>query len=446
MSFAVFGLICRRRCVASKSSRTRSRQAVCMRNFPVLNQGGVSSSSQRKQRSPIGAGSLLITVFIAGFLSILEIGCSIQPAATNRQLDRPPGNHDAPAAIKRIGQTPMADIFISYTAADRDWAFWIGRQLEKLGHVPRVHEWEIAAGGDISRWMEERHDSADHILCVVSKAYLKAPYSSWERRAAQWAAATERPNFALPVFVESCKAPTLLAPIKRCDLHGLSEDDARARLADYMKPATKPTGPLAFPGAKRAVTSGDTPSDRAPVVFPGKADSGRVGTISNIPITVPMHFLGRDEALAAIDTALKRDEGRVAITALHGLRGVGKTTLAAAYAERHRGDYRATWWIRAQTEPTHARRSRRARRAPRLGRAGREGGAGARDREGAAAARGRGHSADLRQRDRCRRAQALSAARRRGARARHLERPRLARRRRAGRNPGSGRRRSAPII
>ena len=42
----------------------------------------------------------------------------------------------------------------------------------------------------------------------------------------------------------------------------------------------------------------------------------------------------------------------MAITALHGLRGVGKTTLAAAYAERHRGDYRATWWIRGQEEPT----------------------------------------------------------------------------------------------
>jgi hypothetical protein len=27
-----------------------------------------------------------------------------------------------------------------------------------------------------------------------------------------------------------------------------------------------------------------------------------------------------------------------------------KTVLAAAYAERYRGDYRATWWIRAQTE------------------------------------------------------------------------------------------------
>jgi tetratricopeptide (TPR) repeat protein len=78
--------------------------------------------------------------------------------------------------------------------------------------------------------------------------------------------------------------------------------------------------------------------------------AGRVFAVSNIPIRVPMHFMGRDDALAAIETALARYEGRVAITALHGLRGVGKTTLAAAFGERHRADYRATWWIRAQTE------------------------------------------------------------------------------------------------
>jgi tetratricopeptide (TPR) repeat protein len=88
--------------------------------------------------------------------------------------------------------------------------------------------------------------------------------------------------------------------------------------------------------------------------------SGEVGPVraeaevpaSNIPIRVPEHFLGRDDALASIEATLNRYEGRVAITALHGLRGVGKTTLAAAFAERHRCDYRATWWIRAQTETT----------------------------------------------------------------------------------------------
>jgi hypothetical protein len=93
--------------------------------------------------------------------------------------------------------------------------------------------------------------------------------------------------------------------------------------------------------------------------FPGKVPRGdqserrdSKAALSNIPIRAPLHFMGRDDALTAIEAALKRYEGRVAITALHGLRGVGKTTLAAAYAERHRGDYRATWWARAQTTST----------------------------------------------------------------------------------------------
>ncbi len=71
--------------------------------------------------------------------------------------------------------------------------------------------------------------------------------------------------------------------------------------------------------------------------------------LSNIAISVPRHFLGRDGELAAIDAALTGDDNRIAIAALYGLRGVGKTTLAAAYAQRHKADYRATWWIRAQT-------------------------------------------------------------------------------------------------
>jgi hypothetical protein len=43
----------------------------------------------------------------------------------------------------------MVDIFISYTSSDREWAFWIGHELEALGHMPHIHEWEIPGGGDI---------------------------------------------------------------------------------------------------------------------------------------------------------------------------------------------------------------------------------------------------------------------------------------------------------
>ena len=112
-------------------------------------------------------------------------------------------------------------------------------------------------------------------------------------------------------------------PIASNELFGMPEDVARLRFHDFMRKHESP----------------------AAVAFPGK-----VFAVSNIPIRVPKHFLGREDSLAAIEAALGRYEGRVAITALHGLRGVGKTTLAAAYADRHRGDYRATWWIRAEAE------------------------------------------------------------------------------------------------
>ena len=86
----------------------------------------------------------------------------------------------------------MANIFVSYTSSDRDWAFWVAKELEALGHTPHIHEWEICGGDDIYAWMEKRHDAADRVLCVVSDAYLRAPYSTLERNAAQWQAASKR--------------------------------------------------------------------------------------------------------------------------------------------------------------------------------------------------------------------------------------------------------------
>jgi hypothetical protein len=60
-------------------------------------------------------------------------------------------------------------------------------------------------------------------------------------------------------------------------------------------------------------------------------------------------YLKAPYSSADIDAAFAKGDGRVAITGLRGLRGVRKTVLATAYAERHCGDYRATWWTRALT-------------------------------------------------------------------------------------------------
>jgi tetratricopeptide (TPR) repeat protein len=232
----------------------------------------------------------------------------------------------------------VADIFISYTQSDRDWAFWIGHELEALGHKPHIHEWQVAGGENIMSWMQRTLDQADHLLCVVSANYLTKPYSALELQAAQWSAITGRRNFVLPVFVEPCEPPRLLALLKRCDLHGLSEGIARTRLKNFLDMPGKTERPP-FPGPK---VDPDRSANPAPP-FP-------VSTLSNIPIRLPVHFLGRDDAVEKISEALSSYKGRVAITALSGLRGIGKSTLAAAYAERHRREYRATWWISAQMD------------------------------------------------------------------------------------------------
>ena len=276
---------------------------------------------------------------------------------------------------------------------------------------------KIQAGDDIYAWMERRHDAADHVLCVVSDEYLddlKAPFSALERRAAQWQAASKRPRFALFAVVKpaSCDAHRPHPPLRTVRHPRRRRAHPVPRLPHRPRPARRVPRPA----------------------------------VSNIPIRVPTHFMGRDDALAQIDAALAQ------------LRGPRRDH-GAAWAARRRQDHARRRLRRAPSRRlsrdlvdqgaggnVHARRSRRPRHPARLGRRRRQGGAGARCGDGAAAPRGRGHFAHLRQRDRRRCAETLSAARRRGARAGHLQRPCLARRRRAGRNPplAQGDRRGLP--
>ena len=87
----------------------------------------------------------------------------------------------------------------------------------------------------------------------------------------------KRPGFVLFVAVKPCRLPTLSDHIRRCELFGIPEDAARIRFREFMQKREAP----------------------ATAAFPGK-----VFAVSNIPIRVPEHFLGRDDALAAIETAL----------------------------------------------------------------------------------------------------------------------------------------------
>ena len=69
--------------------------------------------------------------------------------------------------------------------------------------------------------------------------------------------------------------------------------------------------------------------------------------LSNLPVR-PGLFVGRAGELARLDAALAGPGGGV-VQALHGLGGIGKSTLAAYWAAARAGDYILTWWVTAAT-------------------------------------------------------------------------------------------------
>jgi transcriptional regulator with XRE-family HTH domain len=70
---------------------------------------------------------------------------------------------------------------------------------------------------------------------------------------------------------------------------------------------------------------------------------------SKLLVRVPARFMGREQQLAQINALLHSTSGRVSPVILFGMRGVGKTTLAVAYADIHQADYRVVWSISAES-------------------------------------------------------------------------------------------------
>jgi tetratricopeptide (TPR) repeat protein len=232
------------------------------------------------------------------------------------------------------------------------------RRDDSAGHAGRVHDRlvlefgrdhlfmdvaDIRPGADFAKVLGDKVAKCDVLLALIGPRWIDARDEKGNRRldgAADFvrieiATALERDIPVFPILFDGATVPRaqelprdLERLVRRNALdvrHASFHSDMERLIAEIRR--------LADEGKTRRATD-----ERS--------------AISNIPIRVPIHFMGREDALAAIEKALGLKAGRAAITALHGLRGVGKTTLAAAYAERHRGDHRAIWWLRAQTEIT----------------------------------------------------------------------------------------------
>jgi tetratricopeptide (TPR) repeat protein len=228
------------------------------------------------------------------------------------------------------------DFFISYTGADQAWAEWIAEQLETAGYTIVLQVWDFRPGSDFLHQMQQAASSAQRTVAVLSPAYFGSAFGEAEWRAAFAKDPTGELGLLVPVRVQDCQPPGLLASRVYVDLVGLEEEAAAARLlAGIQQGRTRPPGKRPFP-------SQGTPAGACR--YPG-----RVPAIFGVPARNP-NFTGRKERLNVLRGLLRaRQVGAVIqASAIHGLGGVGKTQLAIEYAHRYAADYDLVWWVPAE--------------------------------------------------------------------------------------------------
>ena len=235
----------------------------------------------------------------------------------------------------------MTSFFVSYNSADKSIAEWIAWTLEEAGHTVVIQAWDFRPGGNFILDMQAATANTDQTIMVLSENYLNAKYTQPE-----WAAAfTDDPESQarklIPIRVGECQPTGLLRSLGYVDLVGLEEEEAGqtilGALLERMKPTTKPP----FLMEKRARTIQTKPQFSSPPP----------SSPWNVPYERNNFFTGREAVLQALHQQLHQDQA-VALSqtqAISGLGGIGKTQTAVEYAYRHRQDYQAVFWVRAET-------------------------------------------------------------------------------------------------
>ena len=239
----------------------------------------------------------------------------------------------------------VRDFFISYTGVNRPWAEWIAVELERAGYSTVLQAWDFRPGTDFMHKMQEATTSAQRTIAVLSPAYFGSDFSEAEWRSAFVKDPTGELGLLVPVRVQPCEPPGLLASRVYADLVGADEVAARKRLLAAVDPGQPRPTAAAFPGEG----AGPSPDSGEKARFPGLGP-----TITNLPPR-NLNFSGRDGQLLNLHDNLHAGLTAVVLptAAVHGLGGVGKTQLVLEYAHRFASDYDVIWWISAE-QPTSA--------------------------------------------------------------------------------------------
>lgn len=240
----------------------------------------------------------------------------------------------------------MTRFFISYNRADKAWAEWIAWHLEEAGYTAVIQAWDFRPGRRFGLAMNRAITETDKTIAVLSEHYLSADYTQSEWEAAFVDDPKGEQRKLIPVRVQECSPKGALRSVVYIDLVGLAPEVAKEALLKGLRDRTKPETAPTFPGSP--VTQQPQPS--APPAFPSlPVVTPSAAKLWTVPYERNVFFTGREGVLAKLRSQLNNGKNAAIAQAISGLGGIGKTQTAVEYAYRHRNDYTAIFWVRAET-------------------------------------------------------------------------------------------------
>ncbi len=224
----------------------------------------------------------------------------------------------------RAEESSRKALFISRAGADADLAAVIGSVLEAAGHDVILQQWDFANRNFVERMHAALADGA-RVVALLSPEYLRSDHcqAEWQNAIADDPLNTRSRLILLRVM--ECEPAGLLSGLAYWDLVPIREN--RELLEQIVGEAVREE-------RRDATPSG--PYWRAPRTL---VDAEAIRPVSS--------FCGRERELDAISAALATD-GSVA--AVHGLGGVGKSSVAREYSWRNRDRFSVVWWLNAEAE------------------------------------------------------------------------------------------------
>lgn len=229
-------------------------------------------------------------------------------------------------------------VFISYSQQDRVWLDRLVRMLDPWLRSKALSYWadtQILPGQRWEQELEQALRSSQVAVLLVSPEFLASEFIVNRQLAYFFRAAKDQGVTILWVLVKECLwEETWIEAYKPMLESGRS-------LEGLPKPEINGVLKQIAQQIKRAVVRRRSDPLRELPQGP---------TIHNLPHGGASEFVGRDQALVDLHQLLLR-EGRVAVAAVWGMGGIGKTELAIRYGWRHVDTYRGgICWIRCRSE------------------------------------------------------------------------------------------------